>query len=348
MQLPLLYKALVDISPNARLASDDLNMNMRCPFCNGSDTDRYSFSIKINPEPGEPIFFQCYRASCGKKGALRADMLEEIGIMDQAVYNEVAAHNRTISPNFDRALKLGVKKDVQIINLPRGNAGAKLKYINQRLGTRLHVEDLADFKIQLSLLDMLRLNDIKKLAVGTNRAQAIDICCIGFMSMFGDYLICRDVTPDMKTGKRYYTYHIAGKADPDAIKIYSIPREIDIMDPRSAIINVAEGPFSILGAYLNTPIGWEKPNSLWLANCGAQYENTILRVCKQFGLLKVWINIWSDSEIPVDNYHKLYRTLRKRLDIRRMTAFYNDASDDFGHTAREISIHAATIYRKDG
>lgn len=347
MVLPLLYKALTEISPNARMGSDDLNMSMRCPYCNGSDNDPYSFSIKINPEPGEPIFFQCYRASCGKKGALRADMLEEIGITDQAVYNEVAAHNRTISPTFDRAMKLGVQKDIQIINLPRGNAGAKLKYINNRLGTNLHVEDLANYKIQLSLLDMLRLNDIKKLAVGTNRAQALDIYCVGFVSMFSDYLICRDITPDEKTGKRYYTYQIAGKSNPDAIKVYSIPRDIDIMEPKSTIINVAEGAFSILGAYLNTTLGREKPNSIWLANCGAQYENTILRVCKQFGLLKVWINIWSDSEIPLGNYQKLYRILRKRLDIRRMTVFYNDKAEDFGHSARDISIRGATIYRKD-
>ncbi|MCM1230074.1 MAG: hypothetical protein NC489_08075 [Ruminococcus flavefaciens] len=275
-------------------------------------------------------------------------MLEEIGITDQAVYNEVAAHNRTISPTFDRALKMGTKKDIRIVNLPVGNADIKLQYINNRLGTRLSIEELGEYKIQLSLLDMLRLNDINKLAVGKNHARALDVYCIGFVSMFSDYLICRDISPTGVTGKRYYNYQIAGKTSgKDAIKIYSIPRIIDIMDPKSAIINVAEGPFSILGAYFNTTLGDEHPNSIWLANCGAQYENTILRVCKQFGLLKVRINIWSDSEIQLGAYRKLYNQLRKRLDIRRMTVYYNDKAEDFGHTKQDIRIREATIYRKD-
>ncbi len=347
MQLPLLYRALTSLDPSARMSSDDVNMSMRCPYCNGSMEDNHSFSIKINPEPGEPIFFQCYRASCGKKGALRADMLEEIGIRSQQVYNEVMAHNRTISPTFDRGLKYGVQKHVQIVNLPRGNALQKLQYINWRLGTNLKIQDLSDLKIQLSLLDMLRLNDIEKLAVGKDRARALDVYCVGFISMFADYMICRDVTPDNKLGMRYYNYQIAGRVSKDAIKVYSIPRDIDIMDPHATIINVAEGPFSILGAYLNTTLGREKNNSVWLANCGAQYENTIMRVCKQFGLLKVRINIWSDTGIPIGVYRKLYGSIRKRLDIRRMTVYYNDASDDFGYPRNKISVQEATIYRKE-
>lgn len=347
MELPLLYRALREIDPDCRMSSDEMNLSMRCPFCGGNAEDHHSFSIKINPNQGEPIFFQCYRASCGKKGALRADMLDEIGIMDQAVYNEVTAHNRTISPNFDRSMKYGRKKDIEIVNLPVGNAPAKLAYINNRLGTKLTVAELKDYKIQLSLLDMLRLNDINKLAVSKTHARGLDVYSIGFVSMFSDYLICRDITPDMKTGYRYYTYQIAGRISPDAIKIYSIPRTIDIMDPKSAIINVAEGPFSILGAYLNTDLGREHNNSVWLANCGAQYENTIMRVCKQFGLLKVRLNLWSDSEIKIGYYQKLYRQIKKRLDIRRMVIYYNGKAEDFGHAKRDIDIREATVFRKD-
>ena len=116
------------------------------------------------------------------------------------------------------------------------------------------------------------------------------------------------------------------------------------MDPHSAIINVAEGPFSILGAYLNTDLGRERPNNVWLANCGSEYTNTILRVCKQFGLLKVRINIWSDSEIKLNKYQKLYRDLKNRMNIRRMIIYYNRAAEDFGHAARNIEVQTATVY----
>lgn len=342
MELPLLYEALQRFE-NFRESSDGLNVSLCCPFCGGSDEDTNSFSVKINPDPNEPIFYQCYRASCGVHGAIRTKTLEEMGITDMNVILEVSRHNQNVSPNFDSPFKEMEQKRIEITNLPVGNAPAKLAYINSRLGVRFDIQDLKDYKIQLNLLDMLRLNDIRELAVSKTKAKSLDVYCVGFVSMFSDYLICRDITPDMVTGKRYFSYQIAGRKKENATKIYSIPREIDLMDPHSAIINVAEGAFSILGAYLHSGIGMEKPNSIWLANCGSQFENTIMQVCKQFGLLKVHINIWSDSEIPFGSYKKLYRQLKSRLNIRKMTVYYNAASDDFGHRAKDIRIDKATI-----
>lgn len=344
MRLPLLYEAFEQNFENVRLMPDEINLCCKCPYCGGSEEDRASFSIKINPEEGEPILFICYRASCGRKGALKSDMLEEIGIMDPNVYAEVAAHNRTVSPNFDQPFHSRIARDYTLVNLPRGNNIRKLTYINQRLGVKLSIGDLKDLKIQLSLLDLLRINDIKKLAASEGRVKELDMHCVGFISIFRDYMICRDITPDLVTGKRYYNYQIAGKKEEGDLKIYSIPRDIDLMDPHSAIINVAEGPFSILGAYLNTDLGRERPNNVWLANCGSEYTNTILRVCKQFGLLKVRINIWSDSEIKLSKYQKLYRDLKNRMDIRRMIVYYNRAAEDFGHAARDIELQTATVY----
>lgn len=349
MKLPLLCAALEDME-NYHESGDGINCSIRCPFCGDSNSDPYphSLSIKIDVEPGEALRYQCFRASCGAKGALKTSTLQELGITDISVISELAQYNMTVSKNFDKPFVVRQSRDYAIVNLPVGNNLEKLKYINRRLGVKLKPEDLKDYKIQLSLLDMLRLNDIKKLSVTKNAAKNLDVYCIGFISMFSDYMICRDVTPDQKTGMRYYTYRLAGKADPNDLKIYTIPREIDIMDPKSAVINVAEGPFSILGAYLNTDLGEERPNSVWAANCGSQYHNTILRICKQYGLLKVRLNIWSDSEIKLEFYEKLYKALKGRLDIRRMTVYYNDASDDFGHPKSEIKVREATIYRKGG
>ncbi|MCM1295048.1 MAG: hypothetical protein NC311_05855 [Muribaculaceae bacterium] len=348
MKLPLLCAALEEME-NYHEAGDGVNCSIRCPFCGDSQSDPYphSLSIKIDVEPGEALWYQCFRASCGAKGALKTATLQELGIGDINVITELARHNATVSRDFDKPFVVRESRDYAVVNLPVGNNLEKLKYINRRLGAKLKVDDLKAYKIQLSLLDMLRLNDIRKLSVSKPAAKNLDVYCIGFISMFSDYMICRDITPDMRTGKRYYMYRVSGKPDPNDLKIYSIPREIDLMSPKSAVINVAEGPFSILGAYLNTDLGEEKPNSVWVANCGSQYTNTIMRVCKQYGLLKVRINIWSDSEIGLDKYKKLYKDLRSRLDIRRMTVYYNDASDDFGHPKSEIKIREATIYRKD-
>lgn len=347
MRLPLLYEALSQFE-NFHESGDGRNISTRCPLCGGSrsDPNDHTFSVKIDVEDGEPIYFQCFRASCLRKGVLRSDTLQEIGITNMDVLLEVANHNKTISAEFDKPFTVRQSRDYALVNLPVGNALMKLAYINNRLGTNLAVEDLKDFKIQLSLLEMLRINDIKQLSVKKSRAQLLDVYCIGFISMFKDYMICRDVSSDMKTGNRYYTYRISGRPDPNDLRIYSIPREVSLMDPKSAIINVAEGPFSILGAYLNTDLGAEHPNSIWVANCGSEFENTIIRVCKQYGFLKVRINIWSDSEIKVEKYEKLYKQLKDRLDIRRMIVYYNDKDDDFGHPRHSIKIREVTVYRK--
>ena len=346
MKLPLLCAALEDMENYHE--GDGVNVSFKCPFCgdSNSDPDGHHFSLKVDVDPGEPLRYQCFRASCGVRGALKTSTLQEMGIRDMAVITELAQYNKTVSKDFDTPFVTREARDYAIVNLPVGNNLEKLKYINRRLGTAMSADQLKDFKIQLSLLDLLRINDIKKLSVSKTAARNLDVYAIGFISMFSDYMICRDVTPDMKTGMRYYTYRISGKPDPNDLRIYTIPHEIDIMDPKSAVINVAEGPFSILGAYLNTELGEERPNSVWAANCGSQYINTILRVCKQFGLLKVRINIWSDSEISIGAYKKLYNSLKGRLDIRRMTVYYNDISDDFGHPKSEIKVREATIYKK--
>lgn len=349
MILPRFYESLEEME-NFRLSGDGTSCRVRCPFCGGSNDDPCSLSIKIDVEEGEALFYQCFRASCGAKGAIRSDTLQEMGITDIDTIIEVAEHNATVSKNFDKPFTVRKAKGYAIANLPVGDNLAKLAYINRRLGTNFEIGDLRQYKIQLSLLEMLRLNDIKRLSVKKDMARNLDVNCIGFISMFDDYMICRDSRNDdsrKKSKMRYYMYRISGKPDPDDLKIYSIPREIDIMDPKSAIINVAEGPFSILGAYLNTNLGEEHRNSVWVANCGSQYLNTIVRVCKQYGLLKIRLNIWSDSGIKINMYRDLYGALKNRLDIRRMTVYYNSKSDDFGHPKNEIAIQPATVYRKD-
>ena len=115
------------------------------------------------------------------------------------------------------------------------------------------------------------------------------------------------------------------------------------MNPRATEINIAEGPFSILGAYLNSGYEISRPNSIWVANCGSEYHNTIMYLCKEYGLLKVRINIWSDSEIKITKYQKLLSQLKPRLDIRSFVVRYNDKAEDFGHAAKDIKMKEVSL-----
>ena len=138
-------------------------------------------------------------------------------------------------------------------------------------------------------------------------------------------------------------YRSSGIPDPSDTKVYCIPTEIDLIDPEPAIINVAEGTFSILGAYLHTEIGRDRRNCLFLANCGGGYQSTIKHICKQYGFLSVEINIFSDSEVGLKTYEKLYRTLKNDIDIHHLHVYYNDKAEDFGVPIDQIHVKKCTI-----
>lgn len=337
MALDLVQEWLESQMNNYRPSGDGRYCRIECPWCGHQD-----LSIKIDPDEGEPIWYSCWSASCQKKGQLTTDVMKEFGCIDQPTLEELAKYNKTINPYLEKSFQVRESRNYAIINLPKGDSIEKLNYINKRLGVSLTMDQLRDFKIQLSLLDMLRLNDIKQMAASQSKLRYMDVNCIGFVSIYDDYLICRDI--HAKKGEmRYYNYRIAGKADPDDLKIYCIPTEIDLMDPKAANINVAEGVFSLLGAYMHTDIGRDRRNNIFVANCGAMATSTVMRICKQYGLLKVRLNFFSDSEVPLEAYKKLYKELKSRLDIRHMTVYYNTTADDFGHPAADIDIDKITI-----
>lgn len=343
MKLPLLYQALMDM-PHT-LSGDETQISIRCPKCGDSENnpDAKHFSIKIEPVDGEPVLCRCWRASCGYTGYLKSSDLMNMGITDMAVIGELSAYNRTIGKNLDNSFISRSVREYEVINLESKNTSAKLEYLNRRLGTSFSITDLRHYKIQLGLYDMLGINSIHRLAFAKSTCDLLDQYCIGFMSIYNDYLICRDITEKCITGKRYTNYRISGKPSPTDMKLYSIPREIDIMNPRATEINIAEGPFSILGAYLNSGYEISRPNSIWVANCGSEYHNTIMYLCKEYGLLKVRINIWSDSEIKITKYQKLLSQLKPRLDIRSFVVRYNDKAEDFGHTAKDIKMKEVSL-----
>lgn len=340
MKLPGVCEFLESL-PGAISSTNGSQVMVPCFECDGPDSSRPHLSIKLDVEPGEPMLFRCFRASCAlKPGVLTTEQLRRLGCRDDAVLRELVEYNATVDPGFERRFTASIAEDLALANLPRGNAEAKLNYLVDRLGIALGYDDLKDLKIQLSLLEMLRVNDIRNLATSSSMARMLDVYCVGFVSAWGDYLICRDVTPDMKTGKRYYNYRLTNKSTKDGSvsKIYIIPGMVEILNPRSTEINVAEGPFSILGAKFNTGIGGTRPNSIWAANCGSEYENTIIRICKQWGFLKVRINIWSDSEIGLGKYRKLLNDLSSRLDIRSFDVYYNTLREDFGYPRNLIRV----------
>lgn len=326
--------------PYAKISSDGRQLMCRCPFCGDSrkDPTHTNFSIKLAREVGEAFLYKCFRAECGRSGLLTTDTLQLFGCRDMDTLSELATWNQAISKKFDKQFHVKKSRQYQVVNVKSDYSKGKLAYINQRLGTNWDFKDLKDYRIQLNLYDFIRGNRIRKLAYSKTTCDNLDAYCIGFISMYQDYAIFRDCTKNMITGKRYYNYRTSGEIDPNDTKVYCIPTELDLLDPNPADINIAEGAFSILGAYLHTDYGRDNPNSLFLANCGSEYRNTILSVCAQYGLVKINLHLWADSEIPIGKFQKLYKSIKDRLLIEHCYVYYNTKAEDFGQRAKNISV----------
>lgn len=307
-----------------------------CFVCGDSNNKNKpgNMSIKVELEPGEPMVYHCFRADCNCSGFLKTEDLQTMGCNDVDTLLELSAWNREVNPRIEKKFSIKKNYGYQFANLAIHDNKEKLKYINTRLGTNFEFQDLKDFKIQLGLYEFLKINYINKLAFSPEKCDLLDQYSIGFLSMYSDYLICRDITKNVVTGNRYTTYRIRGTPKDDDMKIYCIPGEIDILNPKPIDIHIAEGTFSIIGAYLYKKR--HRGNEIWLANCGSGYVNTLLHVSRQYGLLDVNLHIWSDSEILMPKYEKLKRVASHHMKISSATVHYNDIAEDFGHSINEI------------
>ena len=321
------------------------NILIQCFICGDSKNKEKAgnMSIKVNVSPGEPLYYHCFRSECQCSGFLKTEDLQTMGCNDTEVLMELAAWNKEVNPRLEKKFYVKENHGYQFVNLAISDNLEKLNYINNRLGTNLEFQDLKNFKIQLGLYEFLRINYITKLAFSQERCNLLDEYTIGFLSMYGDYLICRDITKRIITGNRYTTYRIRGSPKEDDMKIYAIPGEIDILDPAPVDINIAEGTFSILGAYLNTNIRKKQKNSIWLANCGSGYKTTLLHTSKQYGLLDINLHIWSDSEIKVEKYEKLIKEAKAHMNINSATVYYNSIAEDFGYSKNQIQVEQVSL-----
>lgn len=329
--------------PN-EMSTDGTNIRVRCPFCGDSIKNPNSkhFSIKAVVDEDEPMLYHCFQPSyrCGAQGILTPDVLQKLGCMDMKTLMELSQYNmrlpKHIRGNKNQLFK--VARQYEIVNRINAINQKKMDYINHRLGITLDQPMMRQLKIQLSINDYLKLNDIQKRTMSQKTIDVLNRCTIGFVSAYSDYLILRDVTADQITGRRYTMYRNDGTMDPNDMKLYVIPTELDLLSPEPLDLHIAEGTFSILGAYLNCKQGRDHRNQIFAANCGTGYFKTIDHIAKQYGMLSMCIHIWSDSEVPVKTYKKLLETVDSRIDIRSFTVYYNSKAEDFGHAKSDIKV----------
>lgn len=330
---------LMDTLNRARIIPSGKELACACPFCGDSKSDPFATSFYINIDPNSDKFmnYHCFRANCMVSGVANEEFLDNIGFNNRDSIkdlNSFFASRGTVIGGKYRSKKS--KTLVNVINSLSPLADKKLSYLNNRLGLNLTYEDIYNLKINLDLMELLKINEIKMTPDKEYYYQNLSDYGITFLSAYNDYVIIRDVSKSNRLKKRYTNVNIFENYD-NVTKAYCIPTDIDLLDPDPCIINISEGVFDILSVKYNMKHNSKYKNQLYLAACGSGIVKTLMLYIQQYGLLNCKIHIYSDSDVALEKYSNL-NILKPYLKSPDITIHYNDMSGekDFGVPKNKI------------
>lgn len=323
--------------PRAKMSISGNEIAFRCPFCGDSKSDPFATSFSVNVNPASEKFgnYQCFRAGCMAHGIIDNDFLYMIGFDKIEAEKNINKFIKTRNVKIDGKFKLRSKRELyNVINSLSDVSEAKRQYINKRLGLKLSYKDLYNFKINLSLIDLLKINEIPIAKSDEYYYKKLSDYGVSFISAYNDYVIIRDISKSNKLKKRYT--NIAIFKNKEAItKAYCIPSKLDLLSPEPTVINISEGAFDILGVYHHMKIDRKYENKLYLAACGSGIINTLIQYIQQYALINCKINIFSDADVPIEKYKRLEK-LKPYLIKPDITIYYNTLNKDFGVSKDKI------------
>lgn len=245
---------LANIKPWAREGSGGRMIVCRCFYCSDSKHRSHGhFYISIPQKDNEPSLFYCQKCKAG--GVVTQAKLLEWGVYDPDIAVDITQHNAKVMSLPENR----IYKDSEIYRIYNDIVSDdklslyKLKYINDRLGSNLSIQECLNLKIVLNLSDLMKRNKLEPTR-DWNIINQLDSGFLGFLSYDNAFLNMRnlDIVKDLYKGidLRYVNYNIFGKYD-NTKRFYTIPAQIDLLDPRPLQLHIAEGPFDILSIYLN-------------------------------------------------------------------------------------------------
>ena len=329
----LIQEILLNIQPSYY---KNYELNVRCPFCGDSIKNANSahLSIRINPDDDQPLVFRCLR--CNSTGIFNGTTLSMIGVYSSSNSTNIERYNRLSCKKHGLTSSkkgLNIKfPELQINDLVL----QKHRYIENRLGTSLDINELHEKKIVYDFVSLLKYNKIEKIYGSVDQIKALQNDHVGFLSARNDFINFRDMTGNHK---RYYIYKIMRNIDTTG-KFYIIPNNIDPFNNDIKYINLTEGVFDILGLYYNIMNKYEY-NTVYAAINGSGYLNVIKFILEQGLLCDVNVNIFSDNDRSPDYYKNMIKTLMPFVNDVRL--FYNDIGKDYGVPVNEVKIKEVNI-----
>lgn len=275
--------------PGSKKASGGKEVVCKCFYC--SETSGHMY-ISI-PNGDKPSQFYCQK--CRSRGWVTHKKLLEWGIYDDKMAIELINHNKMSSKS---SKKFDSREVYTIFNdyiKPDDLSGAKLRYINNRLGLELTYQDLIQNKIVLNINDVISRNGLK-LTRNFNIVNDLDQSFIGFISL--DNAFCnmrRLVQPGRvypSVDKRYVNYALYDKID-NTERFYTVPKNIDLSQQRRIQLHIAEGPFDILSIYYNLR---GQSDDIYTCISGNNYKGIIRHFITLMRLPYIEIHLYPDND----------------------------------------------------
>lgn len=307
---------------------------VRCPSCGDSrkSKDHGHLHIRINLRNDEPIIYHCFRCD-DFKGIFNSSTLRELELYDNSLSSTLIQYNNSSIRKIKKSLRLKNNKlDIKNPNVKDINlAEPKRKYLNERLGVDLSIEQWCELKVVFNLIELLMANNLKEFTSSKDTILALHANYVGFLTTANEFVNCRCIYPE---GQRYYKYTLK-EIIGDTKKMYIIPSAVDLLSTEKVTINIAEGVFDILGIYLNLTENHE--NQIYSAVCGCGFQ-TVVTYFIQSGLFgdNIRINIYSDKDKDRQFYDKLFNQISPY--VGEIYLYYNEKGKDYGVPKEEISL----------
>ena len=316
---------------------------IRCPIC--GDSTKSNMSAHCYIKNSAPFPYYCHK--CSSHGFVDDKFLLKLNTYDAKMNSYLSAsyndYLKTLNKKYGSSMRDYINQK-ELIIMPN-NMGEletkKLEYISNRFGRKLNKQDIQDFRIILNLLDFYNNNkiDISKFdARKLNQLDNLNSNYVMFLLNDKNMINCRNMNPTNKKDK-FHKLRIFDDTKDQSRRFFSIKNDIDISS-RVFTINMTEGIFDIASIFFNLNNGIKKDNELYIANNGTGYLFP-LEYLQSMGILNANINIYSDSDVSLDD-------LRKKLKYNRLikfnnaNVFYNqyakDGIKDFGVDKDKIIV----------
>lgn len=313
-------------------------LTVRCFVCGDSKNQNHGH-LNIRLTDPSSLVWRCVK--CTASGVVNTSFIRNLNCHNDFIIK--FAHRNSINVNKKTKALTGSSYNgdsFRKIHIPISKTKRslrKLAYINSRLGINITPEEAAEvYKIVLDLREVFEANDFMKMTEKKFIMSMIADDGLGFISRDNSIINFRDTSDSWD--KRYFNYNVYSKDLPYSSSIYSISREVDLLEVTPSVY-MAEGVFDIISVFSNI---LKSPKSgIFMGVTGKSFLAGVYELYK-LGFLSQNLNIYSDDDVDT-GFYKWVKRDNPILSRSRINLFYNSKKKDFGYSLKDIEIRKSII-----